>query len=501
MKLKINKRHHIIYLAIFIITIFSCSDKKNNCFVKNTEIISEIEHIKKLLLETSPYIDMKNSGILDSLDVLSSKALSDKNNKIKKEEYSDNLRQILSNLGDRHFHLNYIGNCKENSKYYLPFGLAPWKNNQAVAVVKAGKGKFSLFMEDFPYLSRIDNYSLIDFIHKYDPENKKAPEYSCLSLGVDKLNELYKIKKGLRIGDKLKLTFLSKDLKKDSVIFIKVGASKNKWRDIDSYIGDNKEEPIIRLNDNNILYLKIPKMYSYSENPKYFQLLKEKLKLLKDSNALIIDVRNNSGGSRDLIDFFSDYFLKPDEYKVVNIAKNKGSLNAEIIKNLETKYLYPYSKFKNAKSKEAINNFLKTFHPDVQLNNKLYSEYFYMVLNNKNIRQKDTFYFEKPVYILANEMTFSSASIFVSVFKGIGNIKIAGIPTDGSSGMPTTYNLNQSQIQFTISQMISFQKNGNLFDGIGTDPDIQLPRTISQILCNEDDQVQQLIKIAKKMTN
>lgn len=498
MKLKINKSHHIISIIIFLITILSCSDKKNDCFVKNNEITTEIEQVKKLLLEASPYIDVKNSDVLDSLDLLYSKALSDKSKKIKKEEYSYKLRQILSNLGDRHFHLDYIGNCQENNKYYLPFGLAPWKNNQAVAVVKAGKGKFSLFLEDFPYLSHIDNYSLIDFIHKYDPANKKAPAYSSLALGVDKLNELYKIKKGLRIGDKLKLTFSSKDLKKDSVVFVKIVASKNKWRDIDSYVGYNSDEPIINLYDNNIVYLKIPKMYSYLENPKYFQLLKEKLKLHKNSNALIIDVRNNSGGSRDLIDFFSNYFLKPDEYKVVNIVKHKGVLKDETIKNLEAKYLYPYSKFKNIQAKESIDNFLKTFNPYVQLDNKLYSEYFYMVLSNKNTQQTDTFYSEKPIYILANEMTFSSASIFVSVFKGIGNIKIAGIPTDGSSGMPTTYNLNQSQIEFTISQMISFQKNGNLFDGIGTNPDIELPRTISQILCNEDYQVQQLLKLAKK---
>lgn len=494
MKLKFNK----IYYILFIITLFNCSGNKNDCVVDNNDVISEIEHVKKLLLETSPYIDMNKSGVIYSLDSLSSKVLSDKSEKIKKEEYSDKLRQILSNLGDRHFHLDYIGLCQDDKKYYLPFGLAPWENNQAVAVVKAGKGKFSLFLEEFPYLSHIDNYSLIDFIHKYDPENKKAPTYSSLALGVDKLNELYKIKKGLRVGDKLKLTFSSKDLKKDSVVFVKVVAEKNKWRDIDSYIGYNIDDPIINLYDNNILYLKIPEMYSYSENPKYFKLLKEKLKLLKSSNALIIDVRNNSGGSRDLIDFFSNYFLMPDEYKVVNIAKSKGVLKDETIKNLEKKYLYPYSKFKNIQAKESIDDFLKTFHPYVQLDNKLYSENFYMVLSNKNAQHADNFYFEKPVYILANEMTFSSASIFVSAFKGIGNIKIAGVPTDGSSGMPTTYNLNPSQIQFTISQMISFQKNGNLFDGIGTNPDIELPRTMSQILGNEDYQSQQLLKLAKK---
>jgi hypothetical protein len=41
--------------------------------------------------------------------------------------------------------------------------------------------------------------------------------------------------------------------------------------------------------------------------------------------------------------------------------------------------------------------------------------------------------------------------------------------------------------------MLSFQKNGDLFDGVGTDPDIEIKRSIDQILSLEDHQLNVLL--------
>ena len=56
------------------------------------------------------------------------------------------------------------------------------------------------------------------------------------------------------------------------------------------------------------------------------------------------------------------------------------------------------------------------------------------------------FYYDKPVYILANEKTFSAASVFVSAFKGLPNINIVGVTTDGSSGNSEWIDLPNSKL-------------------------------------------------------
>lgn len=502
MFINIHKIIHlrVIFILCFVLLVFSCENKIDQCFINNQDALLEIEQIQKLLVATSPYTELNNSKVLDSLNSFSSK-IKLKDEKISKNEFSLHLKQILSGLGDRHFFLENVGKCNQDKKYYLPFGLAPWKDNNAIALVKAGKGKFSFFLKNYPYLTHVEDQSLIEFLHQYDPENKLAPKFPSLALGVEKMNEFYKIKKGLNVGDKVRFTFASKDLKSDSTIVLKLVESKNKWRDIYDYSlfeENDSNQLLFKSYENKIAYIKVPKMYSYSEDADYFQVLKKKMQSLKNTNALIIDIRNNSGGNRDLIDFFTTYLIKPNEFEVVNLCKYKGKISKDVEKNLNSRGLYSYAQFKNIKARQAIDDFMKSFHPSIRINEKFYSEYFYMVLNNKAKEASTSLYYDKPIYILTNEMTFSAASVFASVFKGLNNIKIVGVATDGSSGMSNTYNLNYSNIQFNLSSMISFQKNGNLFDGVGTFPDIEIQRSIDQILGNEEHQLTTLLKEINK---
>ncbi|WFO15640.1 S41 family peptidase [Cellulophaga baltica 4] len=112
-------------------------------------------------------------------------------------------------------------------------------------------------------------------------------------------------------------------------------------------------------------------------------------------------------------------------------------------------------------------------------------------MNGKKFN-KPTFYYNRPVYILANEKTFSAASVFVSAFKGLPNIKIVGVTTDGSSGNSEWVDLPNSKLFGKISTMVSFQKDGQILDGYGTEPDIKIERDINQILWQSDTQLEKL---------
>jgi C-terminal processing protease CtpA/Prc len=142
----------------------------------------------------------------------------------------------------------------------------------------------------------------------------------------------------------------------------------------------------------------------------------------------------------------------------------------------------------DSREQKKATDFIESFKPIYELDEKKYSEYYFGLLNAKKIA-KHFFYYDKPVYILANEKTFSAASVFVSVFKGISNIKTVGVTTDGSSGNSEWFDLPNSKLSGKISTMVSFQKDGKILDGYGTNPDIKIERDINQILWKFDTQL------------
>ena len=257
----------------------------------------------------------------------------------------------------------------------------------------------------------------------------------------------------------------------------------------------NKPEIIEKLFSikNNIANIKIPEMANKDEAPLLFDKVNSFMQSIQnDSKALIIDVRANNGGTRDLLYEFAKYLIHPDSIYVVNATKQRGPLPLpeDYKKSLHNRFLYTLSELDDEEQKKAT-EFLQSFKPIYELDENKYSEYYFGLLNGKKLG-KSTFYYNKPVYILANEKTFSAASVFVSAFKGLPNIKIAGVTTDGSSGNSDWVDLPNSKLFGKISTMVSFQKNGKILDGYGTEPDIKIERDLIQVLWLSDTQLEKL---------
>ena len=251
--------------------------------------------------------------------------------------------------------------------------------------------------------------------------------------------------------------------------------------------------------DDNIAYIKLPEMVSKDEAPLLFEKVNSFMKSIQNnSEALIIDVRANSGGTRDLLYEFAKYLIHPDSIHIVNIVKQRGPLPLpkDYQESLHSRFLYSFSELDDREQKKAT-DFLKNFKPIYELDETKYSEYYFGILNGEKLSATQ-FYYNRPVYILANEKTFSAASVFVSAFKGIPNIKIVGITTDGSSGNSDWVDLPNSKLFGKISTMVSFQKNGKVLDGYGTTPDIKIERDMSQVLWRSDTQLEELKVLIKE---
>ena len=148
------------------------------------------------------------------------------------------------------------------------------------------------------------------------------------------------------------------------------------------------------------------------------------------------------------------------------------------------------------KDQNEVDKFMYSFEQMYDLSKEKFSAFHYYILNGQKIT-KGKFHYNKPIYILANERSFSAASVLVSVFKDLPNIKIVGVNTDGSSGNSERFELPNSELRGKISTMVSFQKNGKILDGIGTEPDIKIERSLDQIFLKEDYQLNRLLEIIK----
>ncbi len=462
------------------------------CSISGQEALKELKRFKYLVNEKSSYFQI-NSQRFDSAFLQLESYLRDID-KIHKKDISLKVSNVLGELGDRHSRVSYIGDCEDN-KFYLPFATAPWKGKDVIALKnnKAGSG-YSYFLNDFPLLKSINNINVHDYVYKHNPRDKYAPDYPRFTRGVNQLYHFYRISPHLSHKDTLKFTFTTWDSTIDTTIYMPLSTSNRKWRDIcDITIDVSKKQPrdsMATIFQNTIGYIKIPKMYSRRRNGEYFDWLSQAMKKVKDCNALILDIRNNSGGTRDILLFFANYLLQRNNCWVANLARFRGDLTRSAKSGLELRGLRSYENH-SENAQLAISQFMGSFSPLDNLNDDKFGDYVYMVL--ENIGEADTYHFSKPIYILINERSFSAASVFAASLKGFPNVSLCGVTADGASGMSETYRLPKTELELKMSRMVSFQRNGFLFDGHGVSPDLRIERTIGQILGQEDYQLKKIL--------
>ncbi|MCG8407202.1 MAG: S41 family peptidase [Phycisphaerales bacterium] len=238
--------------------------------------------------------------------------------------------------------------------------------------------------------------------------------------------------------------------------------------------------------DGRIGYLRIAKM---DKDRDYLQKLHRTMQDFRETSGLIIDVRGNSGGSRDVLKALLPYFMGPkDSPRIVNVAAYRcrdGDDRDSALGYLKNRHLYP-APWPNWNSEErsAIDRFSRTFQPDWKepVRSKDFSAWHYMIVS----LEKQRSHYEKAVVILMDEACFSATDIFLGALKGLPNVTLMGRPSGGGSGRGRQTVLEKSRLKIVLSTMASFQPNGRLYDGHGIQPDVLVERTLDDILGKTD---------------
>ncbi|WP_380936518.1 S41 family peptidase [Sphingobacterium bambusae] len=468
------------------------------------EVVTDIEALKKILDENSSYVYLNGYDINEDLDRYQ-RSLPDA---ISLEEFGLFLGETIGKIGDRHAS---VRGYRTQDSLYLPLIFAPEKDK--VLVLHRDDKNLAFLQPSFPYLKAIDGVPYREIVQKALPEEVTAPKASYFTRAVRELRDIQKVYGYLQkpLPNELKITLSDSLLKNDTTLTLSPVERKKTFRPWDERLESayltlkdeeyNKTEILDQLFrvEDKIGYILLPSMVSQDDAPNLFSRIETFMKMIqKDSRALIIDVRNNGGGTRDLTYALAKYLVHPDSIYVVNATRQRGPLPLpeDYIESLHARYLFAYAALDYDEQQKVV-EFLKTFKPMYQLEDTKYSAYYFGLLHGKKLASK-SMYYDRPVYILANEKSFSAASVFVSIFKGLPHVRIVGMPTDGSSGNSERFELPNSALRIKLSTMVSFQKDGKILDGLGTQPDIRIERDKKQILWKTDAQLEKLRELVVK---
>jgi len=202
---------------------------------------------------------------------------------------------------------------------------------------------------------------------------------------------------------------------------------------------------------NNIGYLHIS---SFMGNfPKFDELYEQ----IKETNALIIDVRGNIGGNSQAAQY---------------ILKHLTDTEFESCKSISRKYIPMHASWgMKAEWYESPPHIIKPFTKE----------------DKKEI-------YTKPVIVLSDEKSISAADDFCADFRTMKRGKIVGTKTAGSSGNPLQFFLPDGCFAM-VCTLKEFMPDGTEIIGVGVLPDIEVKETIESFLSGRDLPLEKALEI------
>lgn len=230
--------------------------------------------------------------------------------------------------------------------------------------------------------------------------------------------------------------------------------------------------------DDEIAYVKL----NAFTDAKIDTLFIEKLPELKRAKGLILDVRTNGGGNSGLGDKIAKYLIEDTCFYESrtktrkNIADYKAIAQYITIKETDT-----------VGDKEATDVYLCS-------RNKLFEDRgVYKVRNDIPMKDKIIV----PTVILMGHGTASAAETFLLCFDKSKHIIKMGEYSNGSTGMKYFFNLpGGGRGEICIHN--ETYPDGRSFVGCGVKPDIEVTRTIDDLVNNRDRALEEAISYLKK---
>ncbi|MEL6853351.1 MAG: S41 family peptidase, partial [Bacteroidota bacterium] len=378
--------------------------------------------------------------------------------------------QVIAQFGDGHSRVRKLSRMLDPG--FLPFAVSAYQNQVVCLSAEGAK----LLHPQYPYLDAVNGLSVDSLLRL---SRRFTADGSPQFVRFRSVELLAYIQFFLQLGE----------ADQGSQLLVRLRNDQGKTKEIQTTLS---EKPIWppqlpagdALLEENIGYLRLPSM---SGSDPRLEKLPERMARFKDTRGLIIDVRGNGGGSRKALMTLAPYFLKPDQGPIVGNAAVFRTEDTSFPEEgyLSRRFMYPEKSGKYAPTAlQAIATFKESFRPQWQFDEAQFSPWHYLVLSP----QPETvpFLYEKPVVILMDAFCFSATDIFLAAMGEIAGITLMGTASGGGSGFSKTYELPHSGIEVSLSRMASFQPNGQMYDGVGVQPDIPISPDLEEVTGQRD---------------
>jgi hypothetical protein len=186
--------------------------------------------------------------------------------------------------------------------------------------------------------------------------------------------------------------------------------------------------------DEQILYVRVPKMAM--ENISYYTSMIREKGLGKPIQKVIIDIRNNPGGSDNVwTSILKSLISTPITYKNVLLCNNSATIKSRFLEAGQALKPYPVS-FLNNYEYHVYHMGDATLHPD-----------------------SATIGYRGKIYVIQNENIYSSAGSFTAVAVLAENLVTVGSSTGrllGRGVNPISFELPHSKILYRVEPVIDF---------------------------------------------
>ncbi|MEM7656377.1 MAG: S41 family peptidase [Bacteroidota bacterium] len=465
--------------------------------ISSEQALEDAQEFQQLLEERSSYLQLSDLNHDSAFQALFSEL--GKQSEIEVQALSQHLGKILYAIGDRHCKVEFE-EFEEDTivgwERYFPAGLARYEDQ--LAVLQRSNRAFTWYAPNYPYLKNINGQPWEEFLAQYAPRHQLAPREARISRAAETLRDLGELYVLNGIKDttvRLQLTNGQKDTSLTLPLIAKrqwyISKADHWWllqRDLEA----GNYAVTARWLEDSIAYLILPDMYDPEDEPAYFQFLENHLTTMQSANGWILDIRGNGGGTRDILQLLAPYLIQPEQSPwIANVAyvRTPEPQTGSPLEGMAGRYLFPLEADEfEPEEQKTIASYLADFSSKKQIPEEKFSEPHVMLLRAGKRP------FPGPVYVLMDEFSFSAASVFATAFKGLPNVRLVGVRTDGSSGRSRNEWLTHSNIRVKWSTMASFQRNGLPLDGYGTEPDLQLEPDWEQVFFHRDTQLERAIR-------
>ena len=455
-------------------------EKKESDWINPEDAIHDLEHLEWQLVNNYSYLNLTGFDFELGIDAI----ISDLQEGISKPDFGLQLKMFMANFGDGHSSVSMSRYVlpEDDQRGGLPFRII--RHQGLFYAVDATENSF--YKKSYPQLVKVNGIAIDEFYAAAKRMASKTTAGFIEETAVAYMSQM-----------RLLLAILGQRKSDRTIVTLSDG---NQEIELRAPIQDMKRNELLTRHyqldtilPNNIGYIAMNK--KMDDEDAFILALEEAMLKVKNTDGLLIDIRGNGGGSRQPLKTLLPYFIQ--QPVVCNVARFRINEMDDVVGNegyLPRRFAYPEESNEfSLEEKSAIQLFKMNFNPSDMLEDKEYSEYHYMIARPNE--SEKVFYYDKPVIVLIDAGCFSASDIFAAGMRQGDNVRLLGVTTGGGSGFAKSRELPNSGIKVRLSRIVSYQPDGELYDGHGVVPDIEQDYSLDDKMGLTDDMMTKAVDL------